>query len=584
MAETLPATPADLGSVYAEGLATLPDGTYGFDFNLLSFELTANPSPAEGYVGADEYIYDDVSRVAGVLIERPVKIPRKRFGGTPIAPSHKELFYNRVHLDPIDIELGNIVGQVIRQVRVFSAFFTTNELQGVIPSGNDGINDDIVAPYVFGALEDKTYTFEVQVEGSPVIDASYDFIWELDDSRPFVIQGRRLIPFQFPHNWVHEFTEQFTWGTEVMVSVNGTEQRRAVRMLPQVALSTTVLRSDVDAKKLQAMMYGWMNRKFATGFWQYGVILDANYPAGTLVVNFDTTYAPLAVGSFMMFFRTSEEFELVEVLSFTGSAVTLKRETVSDWGVGDKFIPMAVAYPVKKITAKYKTAAVMELPIVWEVGQESYDMSLPDAGTPPATYLGHYLQLEEPDFGDGFSMSLGRSGRKVIDYGSGGRVQDDFYNFTEAYKKVDWLLNGKASIHLFKRFLSDRRGKLRKFFMPTYVEDFKVVSPITNTDTSMIVGNCDYARYHLGRTQFQDMIIFTTSGAVYPRRIVSAEDNGDGTDTIVFSSSLGVNLNPTDIKMVCLLPAWRLDTDTVEFEWITAEVVRVSLPCKVVAP
>lgn len=98
-----------------------------------------------------------------------------------IEPGFGADYYNRVHIVPDSLNVGNLLSTQTRPVEVWNAHRSTKLLSGISQSGTDGMTliEPYAAPTTFGVFESRTYTLQVGTAGSPVIDAAYVFAFRV---------------------------------------------------------------------------------------------------------------------------------------------------------------------------------------------------------------------------------------------------------------------------------------------------------------------------------------------------------------------------------------------------------------------
>src|ERR1700712_187962 len=118
------------------------------------------------------------------------------------ALSVNDLFYNRIIIDPAELNLGNLLSSQTRTVKVWNGFMTQKSLDVFASSNAVGINVDepVETPYQMLPLQELAYTFNFTLDGPAVIDAYFQWTVEGKDYIAHVT-GSRLVVFPFAPNW-----------------------------------------------------------------------------------------------------------------------------------------------------------------------------------------------------------------------------------------------------------------------------------------------------------------------------------------------------------------------------------------------
>src|SRR5690606_26733014 len=201
------------------------------------------------------------------------------------------------------------------------------------------------------------------------------------------------------------------------------------------------------------------------------------------------------------------------------------------------------------------------------------------AATEPETYLGHPVLLTPPNWAEDVEGEFGRKWRE-LDFLTGRRVIDDLTGVSNLARTHRWLLVGRAAIAAFRSWLAARAGKLKPFWLPSFQSDLKVVAPVGGTDAFLTIENRGYAEGPVAAVGRRDLLITTTSGARFFRRITAASEIDATREMVVIDSALGTTLQPHEFQRISFLRLVRLDTDHVEIAHVTDEVAEVLLPLR----
>lgn len=176
---------------------------------------------------------------------------------------------------------------------------------------------------------------------------------------------------------------------------------------------------------------------------------------------------------------------------------------------------------------------------------------------------------DEPS--DGISRSLA-----IFDPGPGPmdvNARDDASQVSHQYQWTCWT---RAMIRTMEDWLLARRGRAIPFWIPSWRQDLELVQDVGAVDSQITIRWIGYSVFYYGTTNVRRHLMFWTPGARYYRKITSAVDNGDGTETLGISSALGVTFGkatPLSFLLYC-----RLDSDEVEISYANDSVAECTLP------
>ena len=137
-----------------------------------------------------------------------------------LAPNFGADWYDRIHVIPGRLALGNVISNLTRQIEVWNAWGSARMLSSVAASGTTGgitLAGQPAPPLGFGPLQSRLYTLTVSTAGDPVIDAGYAF--DFGAERPLLsVTGRRIVVWSFRPDWSAGVTERLTWLTDVLAA------------------------------------------------------------------------------------------------------------------------------------------------------------------------------------------------------------------------------------------------------------------------------------------------------------------------------------------------------------------------------
>ena len=150
-----------------------------------------------------------------------------------IATSYFDDFYNRIHIAPRVLNIGNLLSVQTRQAVVWNAYFTGQALASIGEAETLGLTEaGITAPTTFAALEGRTYSVTVDTEGPATIAARYTFNFPLE-APTLDVTGRRVVVWGHPPDWSEPVREKLHWKTDVLTTQAGIEQRIGLRAAPR---------------------------------------------------------------------------------------------------------------------------------------------------------------------------------------------------------------------------------------------------------------------------------------------------------------------------------------------------------------
>jgi hypothetical protein len=474
-------------------------------------------------------------------------------------------FYDRMHVIPGTLALGNLLSSQVRQVEVWNAYRVPVTLIGVEESNADGITltQPSVTPMAYTALRSAFYEVQVALNGSPVIDALYTFSFSSGEVMELPVTGRRVIVWAFsPQNG---YTETLEWKTDVLRAKAG-EKRQALRKVPRQSFDHTYWLTPKQYAAARAVSYGWGQRVFGVPVWGEATRLGALAAARTSL-NFDTQNADYRVGDALLIWQDYDKFEACEITSMTTTETVLRLPTSGTYT--DAFVmPLRYGRSLNGLNAERDESDIITAEVTFEVAQSvdlSASVSLP--------------QYKGVDVLTDLMMKVGNYSEKVIrevtviDNVTGTPTQDPRYTTPTQSFTVSWDLTNRVELWRMRKWLHSRKGKQKSFWLPTKLRDFDVIQDITAGANSVTINNMSYGLFYGVRY----LSIKSKSGAAYYNKITGSALNEDNTETLFLEDAVTVTVTLANIEYVCLLHKVRLDADRVELEHNVNQVT-ISIP------
>lgn len=482
-------------------------------------------------------------------------------------------WYERIHVNPQALALGNVVGDQTRDVVVWNAYTgEAKTLASIDAESAEGISvtQPSPAPLVFEPLRERVYTINISTDGPATIDARYTFAFTGANQPVVTITGVRVIPWTWLANWREGIVERLDWNTDTLTAFDGTEQRIKLREFPRRAMEFSFSAEGRQRRRLDTALYGWGARVWALPIWTDGQRLAADVDPGDLSIPVATTDRDFFAGGLVMLLDDAGGYEVVEAESVSAGSVAMVRPIAGTWPAGS-----CMVYPARPARLP-NTHGLRRFTGDFAYGRvrmEFQDLSDWPAAPEATTYRSLPVMLERPNWTADPELDYARK-LAELDFGTGVRAFDDESDKPELLQSMRWFLDSRADVAAFRSWLYARAGKFKAIWVPTWMVDLVMVSNLGAGATSFDVENIGYARQVDARVHRRDIRIQLASGAVYYRRITAAAEVDDDTETLTIDSALGVAVTPADVVSISFMALCRLDADGVEIAWFTGDAAQ----------
>lgn len=499
----------------------------------------------------------------------PVSPQATLVGG--LLPSYGIDLYNRIHVIPATLPLGNVIGTQQYAIRVWNAWMRAQRLEELEQAGTEGLTltGQGAPPLTFAALQERTYTLTVTEDGPPAIDATYTWTFDNGEVVSSHITGSRIVAWCWPPDWTDRVLERLAWLTEILGADDLQEQAVSRRIHPRQEIEFSVWAEKADRRTLEAALWGWGARVWALPLYFDGQQLLVDHAVGAEELAIETDTRQFVVGGLAQLQAgvDSRQTETVEVQAIEGDRLVLLRPLARAWPRGTWVYPMRRARLAPETTMSGFTGAASNgrfrftsvEPVDWRT----------DHGLP--VYRDLPVLEWVTDWTEDPQLTLGRN-LVTIDNGSGRPVVFDQAGMPQAEHRIAWMHENRERIDLYRRLLFWLRGQQRPIWVPSGTDDLSLVATMGPAAESMDVDFVGYAAHLEGMPGRRDVRIELDDNTVLYRRITGASVIGGTVERLAIDSPPGRTIEPGQVRMISYLAPMVLASDAQEIAFWTGYV------------
>ena len=149
-------------------------------------------------------------------------------------------------------------------------------------------------------------------------------------------------------------------------------------------------------------------------------------------------------------------------------------------------------------------------------------------------------------------------------------------SLVDATFTMRWRLYTKCAVHTLRRWLQQRRGQQRAFWLPSRNQDLIPVAGILSADTTITVSTLPGV-LPLAQDSFDIEIV--TSEAVYWRQVTEWELGVESTIILTIDTPLGAVVAAGNVARISFLRCVRFNSDRIEFIHHASAGVEIAAPC-----
>lgn len=485
--------------------------------------------------------------------------------GRAIAAQHVGAFvddyYDRIHVAPQRLNLGNVVSTQTTAVQVWNAYRTASSLKA-IAGVEEGIEltGQAAAPLLFQPLQERTWFVAVGTAGASVLDITLHWQFDNAEAPALRITASRIVAWPFVPDWAEGVKEKLSWLTDILQSESGAEQRRALRLAPRRGLKANFYLEGRDRQLADLALYGWSARVWALPIWPDVQLLAAGVAAGALRLSCRTADLDFAPGALALLRGESPFlYEAAQVAAVDATGLDLKRPLQSSWPAGSRLYPVRSAQLQEQPGRTRLTDEADELEANFLIVEPCEWPAI----MPPTQYRGYPVLEQRPDESEDLTREIQRL---LLEFDNDIALPRRTDTAGRAFPVVQhrWQLEGRAPRSAFRSLLYALCGRQKALWVPTHGADLTLLATVTSTASTLDVANVGYTRFTVAAGGRRDLRIELVDGTVFHRRVLGATEVDQDSERLVLDQTLGREVLPRLVARLCWMTLCRLDQDEIE--------------------
>jgi hypothetical protein len=448
-------------------------------------------------------------------------------------------------------------------------------------SGGLTLADPLGEPLLYAAQDSRIYQATVPSSGSTNIDQDVVFVFASGlTGADCEVTGSRIVLFSVQPDWSEGMAESISYLTDVLAAYSDNEQRRGLRQFPRRALRFRALTLNArNAAGMESLIWGWQDQPYGVPWWPDATPITANVAAGSFSIPCNTVDRQFAAGGLCCIFQDEFTFEALTIEAVSPSAITVLSPTQFNWTANPAILvmPVFLARISDSIDVARYSSEIDQIDVQF-IGEAM------QAAPAPTTTLTQYKSIDVLEIPPNWAGApLKRNYKRsmvTIDPKIGPVTVVDKGGTAIVGQPFPWWLDGHSNVTTFRAFILRRFGRLNSFWIPTWDQDLVLNGDVGPTDTGIVIKSEFYSRFFFPDQSRRFISFIPISGGpnVY-REITAAEDNGNGTESLVLDSPTGTAF-PAASTMISFLTLARLGSDDVDIEWETADFATANLELK----
>lgn len=527
-----------------------------------SVQVEMSPVMAEGIAG-------------GSLTRNRVDIRQRDYDGTFVTTFFND-YYNRIHVFPVVLDFGAIVGTTTQNFYVWNAYLSEKEITSLTADGLEGA--ELVGPSsgkVFAGLEIVSYQLIAYTDGPPFLNALIIFDFE-GESYSVVARGARARLWPLPPTWDKPYRISYEFRTDIITSRSGREQRMAQRERPRKSIEFTAIAHGAKLRELNRLMDEWHDKTFVFPDLPRFVDTSAGVAAGTTAVEV-AAVPDWLVADAVVVMQSGSTSELRTVESIDGTTVNFVEVTGVGWPAGSRIYASDSGNLDVTISARRHTNDLAEVGVRMVVRPGTGVAE--SEGEADLVFDGREVFLRRPNWAQSVDVGFEHP-VEVVDFGRGpiGRFMP--IDFGTRTTRGTYLGKNFENAEAMRKFFFRMKGRRGEFYAPTWENDLPLQDTANAGTKNLRIVGPEVAQAYADDTVHRAVAVVMNDGTVHLNKVQSIfEDTVEGVASSVIqcAEEWEAEIAPENVKMISWLLVWRFAGDGVTFEWLTNAVANTQL-------
>lgn len=388
-------------------------------------------------------------------------------------------------------------------------------------------------------------------------------------------QPYRLFPLR--HNWNTPFRTNYEFKTDIIVSGNGKEQRRAVRYEPRASFEFTCNYKDNEKYLFDRFMdqdpkkLCWVAEECKTAFTSIAMDEDetsVKFRGGR------PEWMPVNPAGLNVILQYEGQTETRVVQACSDNVMTFTEHNKSVWPAGTRIMAGALARVRPDPTSGRLTNRAGTVNVAFDMNP-SFATFTPGVGD--QTFLG-FREIIPWEINWGANPEVTHAWpRDDVDYGYGMIQTFTPINFPGRINKFSYWRKGWQNSYNMIDFFFRMKGRNREFFAPGYERAIPYYAAAQGNKSILIKG-LDFAYTYMGSTVYRRVAIRLKDGSLIHRQVDFIEALPDTNTSVIWLTEdlPEVPVAPAETNGIWWVTVSRFASDILTVDWLTDDIAQIT--------
>lgn len=517
--------------------------------------------------------------------------------------TYADIWFDQVIVLPRSkFEFGNIITLIEDTYELFSAYrnqdvtlstITNNALPGVdLP----GVSAPLVVPRMTSILDSTTTDnsggtglgtivltkIQALADGLPIFDTTIDFGFSSGDTPQLFLSGQRIV--LLPTEYEAPCKETLAFLTDVIESIDGTEQRLALRTNPRQIFEVTYRLDESERRQMQAMLMDWQSKTFGFPLWHEKVLTSAAVSAGA------TSYpitggddVDFRVGGTAVIITDELTFDVITITAKSDTSITASSGSVNGYPAGSTIMPMRAAVIQRAVPGNRAPNNLEDFKITFQVTENDTGALAGDTTPGFWSLYDSRVLFDDCNVTDGGMQESYFTRVYRVDGHTGIVTQSAAWDKNKRSSDKGFVARSRAEIIQLRKVMLALRGRQKAFWLPTFIEDLTPVATLSSGFSTMDVESVGYVRFIQDRNPKKVMRITFNNGDPDLVRVVQSSATISTTvERLTLDTTWPATYTVSEIDRIQFYELSRFNSDNVNIIYPRIGLAEVTMPVRTV--
>lgn len=488
---------------------------------------------------------------------------------------------NKINIISKNNDIGFIAQDFETTIEVWNTYSESVYINDIIISDpsievlNNGL--PITFPYLVPASASRVFTLFVSGQGKFQINDSIEFITSKVNAFAYVT-GFRSFVIDFPHNWIEEFTEKYTFGTDINKSITLAEQRSCNTDLCKYQCEFNYLLKEEQKQVLQGIFYNNVDVVYSIPLHIYSTMLVSDVAAGSLQLTINDVKHNIFQKDMLVMIKdpVNRKYEIVtiESVDVVNNKLILKDVTINPQSMYFRVIPLIQVRTFGDIEEVRLTSHISQFSVLFQKEQDNIDMLVTNYNSLISKVDDiNYLEVV-PNLTAEVDVSYNNNDVAISN--DFGKIEHFKYNeVSEVSLSYTHVMHRKEDFSYMKNIFSLQLGMYNDLYSDSFSQDVKIIENILNTDTIIKIKNINASNMFRNKNiKYINIKVGTSKKIVEFIDIYKVDAN---IEAIVLKEAIGMNINKDWINYTNFMFLGRFNSDDLLLNYTTDGIAQAEI-------